>query len=49
MTPRLVGLLFSGFACRAYAAGLAVWVVVETLGYVHQTFALANAALVTLK
>ncbi len=45
MTPRLLGMLFSGFTCKLYAVGLALWVSYEAAQFLQHAFAVANAAL----
>lgn len=40
---RVVGLLFSGFACRAYAVGAAVWIASEAAGFISSAFGAIGA------
>lgn len=42
MTARIVGLLISGFAVRAYAAGLAIWAVSQAVPFILNAFAAIN-------
>lgn len=34
---RIIGALFSGFMCRVYAAGTAIWVASEAASYITRT------------
>lgn len=38
MDSRLIGMLFSGFMTKLYAAGLAVYVGLEAYSYITTTF-----------
>lgn len=41
---RIVGLVFSGFAVKIYAIGLALWMVSEVASIVIRTFGVASNA-----
>lgn len=45
MTPRIIGLLVSGYAVRMYAAGFALYVVVKASEFVHYAFSTIGSGL----
>ncbi len=42
---RIFGLLFTGFACKIYAAGLAVWMAYQAATFIKHAFAAVGTGL----
>jgi hypothetical protein len=40
---RIIGQLFSGFMCKLYAAGGALWIASEAIGFMRHAFGAVSA------